>query len=70
MNVGTGFEISIYKLSRMIANILDYNGKIIFDKSSPDGTFPEKNLQFKKILSFGWKPIIKFKEGLSNVVKK
>ena len=43
MNVGTGFEISIYKLlSRMIANILDYNGKIIFDKVRPMVHFQKK----------------------------
>ena len=51
----------------MIANILDYNGKIIFDKSSPDGTF-RKNLNSKNT-KFWLEIIIKFKEGLSNVVK-
>ena len=60
-------EISIKKLSYLIAKYTNYNGKIIFDKTSPDGTF-RKNLDSSKIRNLGWKPKINFKIGLKKVI--
>lgn len=67
MNVGTNDEISIKKLSELIAKYLNYDGKIIFDKISPDGTF-RKNLDTSKINKLGWLPKINFKDGLKKVI--
>ena len=67
INVGTGDEISIYKLSKLIKDYVGYYGKILFDKSSPDGTY-RKNLNSSKVYSFGWKPIINFKKGLKEII--
>lgn len=67
INVGTKDEISIKKLSYLIAKYTNYNGKIIFDKTSPDGTF-RKNLDSSKIRNLGWKPKINFKIGLKKVI--
>ena len=63
MNVGTKDEISIKKLSNLIAKFINFKGKIIFDKNSPDGTF-KKNLDSTKINRLGWFPKIKFYDGL------
>ena len=68
LNVGTGENISILNLSKMIAKFLDFNGKILFDKNYPDGTF-KKNLNSSNIYSLGWRPKIKFNEGLEKVIK-
>ena len=68
MNVGTNDEISIKKLSQLIAKYLNYNGKIIFDKKSPDGTF-KKNLDTSRLNKLGWLPKINFKDGLKKVIK-
>ena len=68
MNVGTRDIISIKNLSKMIAKFIDYSGQIIFDKTSPDGTF-KKDLESSKIYKLGWAPKIKFKDGLMQVIK-
>ena len=39
LNVGTNDQISIKKLSALIAKYLNFKGKIIFDKNFPDGTY-------------------------------
>ena len=38
INVGSGEEITIKNLSKLIASITGYKGKIIFNKNYPDGT--------------------------------
>ena len=67
LNVGTKDFISIEKLSRLIAKLIDFDGKIYFDKNSPDGTY-KKNLDSSKILKLGWSPKIIFKDGLKKVI--
>ena len=60
INVGTGEEISIKKLSNLIASIYKFKGKIIFDSSYPDGTF-RKKIDSSKIKKLGWTPKISLK---------
>ena len=62
-NVGSGYEISIKKLSEMIAEIIGYQDEIYWDKSMPNGT-PRKILDNTKIKSLGWKPKIKLEDGI------
>ncbi len=68
MNVGTGETISISNLSKSISKFVNFDGKIIFDKSFPDGTYI-KNLNSKNILNLRWKPKIKLQEGLKKVIQ-
>jgi GDP-L-fucose synthase len=56
VNVGSGNEISIKNLAIIICKVIEYKGKIIFDKKSPDGHKSKllddtlsKNLGFKKV---------------------
>lgn len=51
----------------MIADILNYKGKIIFDKNYPDGTL-KKRLDITKIKKLGWKPKISLRNGLIKTV--
>ena len=69
INVGTNEEISIKNLSKLIAKLIKYNGKIEFDHKSPDGTY-RKGLDSSKIRDLGWKPRIKLKDGLKKVIEK
>ena len=69
LNVGSGKNISIRRLSQMINKITGFKGKIVFDSKFPDGTY-KKNLCSKKILSLGWKAETDLFEGISLVVKK
>ena len=43
LNVGTGIDLSISKLAKMVASAVDFNGSIHWDHSKPDGT-PKKQL--------------------------
>ncbi|MDC0046937.1 NAD-dependent epimerase/dehydratase family protein [Candidatus Pelagibacter sp.] len=68
LNVGTNQEFSIKKLSELISKYFNFNGKIIFDKKSPDGTF-RKKLDSSIINRLGWYPKISFKYGLKKVIE-
>ena len=63
INVGSGHEISIKNFANLVKEIVGYKGKIIFDKSKPDG-MKRKLLDSKKIKQLGWKPKISLKKGL------
>ena len=67
INVGTGEFISILNLSKLIAKYINFKGKILFNKNFPDGTF-KKNLNSSKIYNLGWRPKIKLKDGLKEVI--
>ena len=63
INIGSGEEVSILKLAKLILKLAGHNAKIKFLPNSPDGT-PRKLLNSKKIRSLGWKPTIKLVDGL------
>ena len=69
INVGTGKDISILDLANKIAKIIDYKGKIIWDKNKPDGT-PRKLLDIEKINSLGWYAKIDLDEGIRRTIKE
>ena len=52
INVGSGHEISIKNFANLVKDIVGYKGKIIFDKSKPDG-MKRKLLDSKKIKQMG-----------------
>ena len=63
INVGSGYDVPIQELSNTIAKIVNYRGKINWDKSRPNGT-PKRPLDFSKIRNMGWEPKHSLKEGL------
>lgn len=62
-NIGSGSEISIKELAELIQNITGHKGKVIWDKSKPDGT-PRKLMDSSKIMEFDWKSEITLKVGV------
>ncbi len=54
INVGSGYDISIAELSMLIKKIIKFKGKIIFDKSKPEGQL-KKLMDVTKINKLGWK---------------
>ena len=53
VNAGTGKELTIKKLTEMVADIVGYKGEILWDPSKPNGT-PRKLLDVSKAESLGW----------------
>ncbi len=68
INLGSGFEISIKDLSLLISKITGYQGKLIFDKTKPDGQ-PRRKLDVRKAkLKFGFKAKTDFRTGLKKTI--
>ena len=67
LNVGSGENITIKKLSNTIKKIVQYKGKITFNSNFPDGTF-KKNLNSNRIKKLGWRPKTSLKNGLKIVI--
>lgn len=65
VNVGTGVDIAIADLARLVAEVVGYEGQILFDTSKPDGT-PVKRTDIGLIQQTGWSPQIDFRSGLMN----
>lgn len=63
INMGSGLEISIEQLAKMISKVVDYSGEIVFNKSRPNGT-PRKLLDSSKIAQLGWSPQVKLEDGI------
>ena len=64
LNIGSGSEISIIKLAKLIMDALDYKANIIFDKNKPNGTI-SKILDTSLANQLGWKPLISLKKGIA-----
>ncbi len=63
INVGSGVEISITDLAKLIKNVVGYAGEISNDLTKPDGN-PRKLLDSSIINSYGWEPEIGLEKGL------
>ena len=64
LNIGTGEDVTIREFAELIADIVGYNGKIIYDTSRPDGA-PRKLLDVSKIRKLGWTPKTRLRDGLA-----
>jgi GDP-L-fucose synthase len=63
LNVGSGTDITIKELAKIIKKIVQYDGEIIFDSSKPDGN-PRKFLNSDLVNNMGFKPKITLNDGL------
>ncbi len=68
LNVGTGKDITIKELAKLIASSIGYKGNINWDKSKPNGT-PQKKLDISQIKDLGWEPKIKLKDGIKKTIE-
>ena len=64
VNVGSGSEVSILELAKMIARVVGFSGKVVTDPSKPDGT-PSKLLDSSTLRSLGWNPRVELHDGLA-----
>ena len=68
INVGSGSDISIKDLAKLISKIVGFKGKMIFDKSKPDGTF-RKLMDNTKLRKIKWKPKISLNSGIKKTIE-
>ena len=67
-NIGSGVDLSIRELALMIAEIVGYDGDIIWDTTKPDGT-PRKLLDSSRFLELGWKPSTDIRSGIQKTYR-
>ena len=68
INVGSGSDISIKDLAKLISKIVGFKGKMIFDKSKPDGTL-RKLMDNTKLKKIKWKPKISLQSGIKKTIE-
>ena len=62
-NVGSGIDITIENLAKLVQSVIGHNGKVKWDKTKPDGT-PRKLMDSSLFRRYGWEPSIKLEEGI------
>ena len=65
VNVGSGSDLSIMELARLVARIVGFKGAIVTDPTKPDGT-PRKLMSSARLAAMGWKPSIPLERGLAS----
>lgn len=63
VNIGTGNDITIHELAKILCSVIGYEGQIAFDHSKPDGT-PKKVTDVSIINKLGWQAKIDLKTGI------
>ncbi len=63
VNVGSGTDISILDLTKLVCKVVGFEGEIIHDLSKPDGT-PRKLMSADKLSAMGWTPKISLEDGI------
>ena len=63
VNAGSGKEISIRELAELVARVVGYSGKILWDTSKPNGT-PRKLLDVSKVAALGWQYKTTLEDGM------
>jgi GDP-L-fucose synthase len=65
INVGSGEDISIAELARLVADVTGFEGRISFDLSKPDGT-PRKLMDVSRLTAMGWRSRIALADGVKS----
>jgi GDP-L-fucose synthase len=66
VNVGTGEDLSIHELAKLVQKVVGFDGNIVLDSSKPDGT-PRKLMDVSRINNMGWKAKIDLETGIRTV---
>jgi len=63
INVGTGQDITVLELARMVAKVTGFEGRILTDPDKPDGTM-RKLMDVGRLSNMGWRARIGLEEGI------
>jgi GDP-L-fucose synthase len=65
INVGSGSEVTIRDLAKLVQDVVGFTGSISWDSRRPDGT-PRKLMDSQRMFDLGWRPQIGLREGLAD----
>jgi len=68
INIGAGKDLTIKELAEMIARIVGFEGRLVFNSIKPDG-MPKKLLDVSRLHSFGWRARIGLEQGIAKTYK-
>lgn len=63
-NIGTGEDVTIKELARVVMDVVGFKGDVTFDSSKPDGT-PRKLLNVESMRKLGWSAKTSLRDGIS-----
>jgi len=64
INIGVGEDYTIRGLAELVAEVVGFDGELVFDTTKPDGT-PRKLLDVSRLKALGWQPETDIREGLT-----
>ena len=67
LNIGSGTEIKVLDIARVVAEAVGFHGEVFWDSSRPNGT-PRKILDSSRINALGWSPQISLEDGIRNTI--
>ena len=56
-------DVTIGELAEVVARVVGYEGRVVFDRSKPDGT-PRKVLDVSRLTGLGWRASVGLEEGV------
>ena len=63
VNIGCGEDLTIRELAETIAEVMGFNGKLVFDSSKPDGTM-RKLMDVTRLTNIGWVASTSLRKGI------
>jgi GDP-L-fucose synthase len=64
LNVGTGQDMTIGEFAQLVADVVGYHGRFVFDTARPDGA-PQKLLNVFELNRLGWRAKTPLREGIA-----
>lgn len=68
VNVGSGEDLTILDLTKLVCEVVGFEGEIVHDLSKPDGT-PRKLMSAAKLRGLGWALKIELREGIEETYR-
>ena len=63
INIGTGEDVTIAELAKLVGDVIGFRGKLVFDTTKPDGT-PRKLMNVSRLHALGWQHKTSLEQGI------
>jgi GDP-L-fucose synthase len=64
INLGSGMDLSIAEVAHVVADVVGFRGRVVFDTAKPDGA-PRKGLDSSVLRAMGWRPATDFRTAVA-----